>query len=84
MSENDQKLNNKLGDLEVLIAHQDKQIQELNEVVTLQWTEIDNLKKYVQRTKSKIEELENSIGELGQDSAMSVADEAAANKPPHY
>lgn len=76
--------NDKLSELETLITYQDRQIQELNEVVTKQWTEIDALKKYVQRTKSKIEELESSIGELGQESGMSVLDEAAANKPPHY
>ena len=70
--------------LEALIAHQDKQIQELNDVVTKQWEEIDALKKYMQLTKSKIQELENNIGELGQGEAMSVTDEAAANKPPHY
>lgn len=80
MSGHDQKI----SDLEVLITHQDKQIQELNDVVTRQWTEIDALKKYVQLTKSKIEELENSIGELGSKDAMSSIDEAAANKPPHY
>ena len=71
-------------DLESLIAHQDKQIQELNEVVTRQWEEIDALKKYMQMTKSKIQELEENIGELGQQDGMSVSDAAAADKPPHY
>jgi SlyX protein len=75
---------NKISDLETLIAHQDKQIQELNEVVTRQWQEIDALKQYVQRTKAKIEELELSIGDLGNEKEMSVTEEAAANKPPHY
>jgi len=84
MTNNSDTTTNDISNLEMLIAHQDKQIQELNDVVTKQWTEIDGLKKYVQRTKSKIEELESSIGELGQESGMSVADEAAANKPPHY
>lgn len=73
-----------IQDLEALIAHQDKQIQELNDVVTKQWNEIDALKKYMQMTKSKIQEIENNIGELGAGDNMSVMDEAAANKPPHY
>lgn len=73
-----------INDLESLIAHQDKQIQELNDVVTKQWQEIDALKKYMQMTKSKIQELENNIGELGAGETISISDEAAANKPPHY
>lgn len=74
----------KLSELEMLIAHQDKKIEELNDVVTQQWQEIDALKTYIKRTKEKIAELENNIGDLGSDKGMSVADEAAANKPPHY
>ncbi len=74
----------KLAEMQVLLAHQDKQIQELNEVVTQQWDEIDMLKKYMRLTKSKIEELENNIGELDQSEDISISDEAAANKPPHY
>ena len=73
-----------IEELQTLIAHQDQQITELNDVVTKQWAEIDGLKKYMQLTKTKIQELENNIGELGQSESVSVADEAAANKPPHY
>lgn len=73
-----------IEELQTLIAHQDQQITELNDVVTKQWAEIDALKKYMQLTKSKIQELENNIGELGQSEGMSVADSAAADKPPHY
>ena len=72
------------NDIEALIAHQDKQIQELSEIVTRQWEEIDALKKYMQLTKFKIQELENNIGELGQGEGVSVSDAAAAEKPPHY
>tara|TARA_B100000949_G_C14097601_1_gene372726 strand:- start:329 stop:568 length:240 start_codon:yes stop_codon:yes gene_type:complete len=73
-----------INDLEVLITHQEKQINELNDVVITQGREIEALKKYVQLTKSKIQELENNISELGNSEHMSVSDEAAANKPPHY
>lgn len=74
----------KLSELETLLAHQDNKIEELNDVVTQQWKEIDALKKYIERTTAKIEEIENNIGDLGQETNLSVADEAAANKPPHY
>ena len=74
----------KLAELQTLLAHQDKQIQELNEVVTKQWAEIDALKKYMQLTKSKIQELEHNMSELDRSEGLSVTDEAAANKPPHY
>ncbi len=78
------KTEEKLADMEVLIAHQDKQIQDLNEVVTRQWKEIDGLKKYMQLTKSKLQELENNMGEISQIDGASVSDIAAAEKPPHY
>lgn len=74
----------KLAEMQELLAHQDKQIQELNDVVTRQWDEIDALKKYMQLTKSKIQELEHNMSEIGQGEGMSVSDEAGANKPPHY
>lgn len=73
-----------IQELQTLTAHQDKQIQELNEIVTRQWAEIDALKKYMQITKSKLQELEHNMSEMGKDEGMSVSDEAAANKPPHY
>lgn len=73
-----------IDDIEALIAHQDKQIQELNEVVTRQWEEIDALKKYMKLTKNKMQELESNIGELSQNDGMSISDMAAMDKPPHY
>lgn len=79
-----EELESKIAHLEGLMAHQDQQIQELNDVVTRQWQEIDGLKKYLQLTKTKIQELEENIGELGQKDSLSITDEAAANKPPHY
>lgn len=73
-----------MNDIEALIAHQDQQIQELNEVVTRQWEEIDALKKYMKLTKDKMQELESNMGDLGQSEGMSISDMAAADKPPHY
>lgn len=73
-----------IEDLEMMITHQEKQIQELNDVVIAQGKDIDSLKKYLKNQKSKIQELEESVGDLGGEKFQSIADEAAANKPPHY
>lgn len=75
------KTEQKLMDLETLIAHQDKQIQDLNEIVTAQSGEIDTLKQYI---KIKLDKIENNLQDLGQQDHKSITDEAAANKPPHY
>ena len=73
-----------INDLQMRVAHQDQQIQELNDVVIIQGKEIDALKKHIQMTKSKLTEIENNMSDLGQEAGLSAIDEAAANKPPHY
>lgn len=75
------KIQEKIQDLELLIAHQGKEINDLNEVVTEQAVEIDTLKKYI---KIKLSKIETSIEEIGEGEHKSVSDEALANKPPHY
>lgn len=75
---------NEISKIEMMLAHQDKQIQELNDVVISQGKEIDALKKYVQAQKSKLQELENNLSERGSSEPMSATEEAALNKPPHY
>lgn len=74
-------MQDKLNALEEMIAHQDCQIQDLNDVVTKQWNEIDALKTKLERLGSKMEEIEvaSKDGE-----GMSVTEEASLNKPPHY
>lgn len=77
-------LEQKIDDMEIIIAHQDQQIQELNDVVTRQWDEIDILKAYMRSTKSKLEDIENNMSANSEKEGMSVADIAASEKPPHY
>lgn len=67
--------------LETMIAHQEKLLQELNDVVIAQGTEIEALKKYISQQKNKLQELEHTVG---QKDNLSPTEEAAANKPPHY
>lgn len=75
-------MNDKADRLEETLAHQEQQIQDLNDVVTKQWAEIDRLTKMLGRLKDKVEDIEVSKGDDSE--GLSVIEEAALNKPPHY
>lgn len=62
----------RIADIEMTLAHQEQTITELNDVVTAQWKEIERLKKSLDKTLAKIEQL--------QDGEEIAADQ----KPPHY
>lgn len=64
----------KIQDLEIAIAHQDKVIAELSDVMNDQWREIEVLKKQLIRTNNKIDELEQSA----------TPQNEADVKPPHW
>lgn len=64
----------KITNIEMTLAHQDKVITELSDVINDQWREIEALKRQLNKTNSKIEELESSAN--GQDDANV--------KPPHW
>ncbi|NCO03817.1 MAG: SlyX family protein [Alphaproteobacteria bacterium] len=74
-------MHDKLNALEEMLAHQDRQIQDLNDVVTRQWDEIDVLKRNLQRLGAKMQEMEVTTKD---GDSLSVSEEAALNKPPHY
>ena len=74
-----------LTPLQEALAYQEQQISDLSEMVITQGKEIENLKFYVKKLEHKIEVLEEDIGEEGEeDKNLSVADQAARDKPPHY
>ncbi|PCH96866.1 MAG: hypothetical protein COB84_04360 [Rhodobacteraceae bacterium] len=56
------------------ITYQDQQIQDLSDMVSQQWTEIDRLKKRLAQAKQRLEILENPAEEGGM----------IHEKPPHY
>jgi SlyX protein len=72
--------------MQELLMHHEKQIAELNEVVTTQWAVIDRLQKQVEHLYKKLDQLQDEDGEGHRDSGrtVTVSDIAAANKPPHY
>lgn len=74
-------MTDKTNDIEMQLAYHDKSIGELSEMVTRQWQEIDRLKKLIGSLQDKVDGLEDGADE---DGGKSVAEIAAANKPPHY
>jgi SlyX protein len=63
---------NRVDELEIRIAHQDKIIADLNDIVTSQWKKLEMLERQLRRLGEELE-------------AMDSQDAPAANqKPPHY
>ena len=67
MSTIDQRLN----DLEIRVAYQDKTISELNDVITGQWKKLDALERQFRRLGEELE-------------AMGSGETPTTQKPPHY
>ncbi len=73
----------KIQEIEMLLAHQERQIQDLSDMIALQGKEISTLKTRLDRTQKKLVEIEAGGGaEQGEN--LSVAEQAARDKPPHY
>ncbi len=64
----------KLMEIETTLAHQEKTIADLSDVINDQWKEIEALKRQLKMTNNKIEELESSAGQQDQSNV----------KPPHW
>ncbi len=61
----------RIVDLEVRVAHQDKALAELNEMVTAQWRKIDALERMLKHLHKAFQELDAPQG-------------GAEPPPPHY
>ena len=61
----------RLDDLEIRIAHQDKTIADLNEMITAQWKKIEMLERQLRRLDEEVQ-------------ALDTGDVPANQKPPHY
>lgn len=68
--------------LEEMLAHQEQKIQDLSDMVTRQWAEIDRLKAHLIKMQDKITFLEENPG--ADNTGLSTSDIAKLNKPPHY
>ncbi len=67
----DDQIISRIDALEMLIAHQERSLAELNEVVASQWRKIDALDRLILQLR---EELQNSL----------PARDAPEPPPPHY
>ena len=82
LSINVRNMDEKINNIETTLAHHDLQIQDLSEMISMQWKEIERLKLRLERADAKISEME-SAGDGGKKE-MSVSEIAASEKPPHY
>lgn len=64
----------KLMEIETTLAHQEKTITDLSDVMNDQWREIEALKRQLKMANNKIEELESNVG----------GDDQSNVKPPHW
>ena len=75
-SESDQsELIERISDLEMRVVHQDRTIDDLNDMVAKQWTAIEQLNQQFARLKDRIGAMESS------GTATKPEDEPP---PPHY
>ena len=71
----------KIQTIETTLAHHEMQIQDLSDMINMQWKEIQRLKSQIEKAHAKISEIESSDSE---GEPQSVAEIAASEKPPHY
>lgn len=74
----------KIEEIEMLLAHQERQIQDLSDMITLQGKEIATLKVRLDRTQKKLIDMENAGAAPAQEEGLSVSEQAVRDKPPHY
>ena len=72
-----------MSKLEEMVAHQSKEIDELNEIVTTQWAEIEAMKKKINDMDQRLQALRNDHY-AAEDENLSVSEIAQRDRPPHY
>lgn len=65
---------NNITDLEIAFAHLENTVAELSDVIRDQWKEIDDLRRQLQKTNNKLEDLESNVG----------SEDQANVRPPHW
>lgn len=71
----------RLTKIEMTLAHQEQQIQDLSDIVSMQRKEIDILTRRLEKTQNKLLDLQDAGSA---EKALSVTEQAMRDKPPHY
>ena len=71
-----------LQKMEILIAHQEQQINDLSDMLIEQGKELDRLKMRMEQLYAKLARVESALPD--DRGGLSVAEQAALDKPPHY
>jgi len=74
----------RLNRIEIAIAHQAKQIEDLSDMTFHQGKEIDRLKRQLDMTKQQLSDIESGTKDSKSEIGLSGIEIAALNKPPHY
>ena len=67
-------LSDRIDQLEIRIAHQDRVIEDLNQIVTDQWKQIDKLIRRIEGLTDRVESAETRL----------TSGQAPEAPPPHY
>jgi len=74
----------RLNRIEMALAHQAKQIEDLSDIAFAQGKEIARLKRQLDMTKQQLVDIESGAKDAKSEIGLSGIEIAALNKPPHY
>jgi uncharacterized coiled-coil protein SlyX len=69
--------------LQTALAHHERQIQDLSDIVMEQRKDIDRIRRLLDKTGQKLADLEQGATE-GRAEGLSATEQALRDKPPHY
>lgn len=76
--------NNRLDNIEMALAHQAQQIEDLSDMTFRQGQEIERLKRQLDLAKQQLADLESGAKDAKSEVGLSNMEVAILNKPPHY
>ncbi len=77
-------MNDKIIELETTLAHHEQKLDELSELVTDQWKQIELLKRALTKAEDKIDQMAYDKKDGGGSESGSSMDDLRAERPPHY
>ena len=76
--------NQRLTEIEMALANQAKQIEDLSDIAYHQGKEIARLNRQLEMTKQQLQDMEAGSKDAKSEVGLSGIEIAALNKPPHY